>query len=57
MNKKPIFLDLDGVILDSEELILQQKEKKKEISWDDFFLLLTGIQYIKNQNQLIIPLK
>ena len=37
MKNKLLLLDLDGVILNSEELILQEREKNKEKTWYEFF--------------------
>lgn len=37
MKNKLLLLDLDGVILNSEELILQERKKNKEKTWDEFF--------------------
>ena len=32
-----ILLDYDGVILDSEERIVELKDQQPDLSWDDFF--------------------
>ena len=37
MDKDCVLIDLDGVILDSEELMLNEREKYQYLEWDDFF--------------------
>ena len=63
MYKNFTFLDLDGVILDSEERIVNQKEKNKELNWNDFFQtvdwfkLLNESKTINNSVEIIRELE
>lgn len=38
--EKKIFLDLDGVILDSEKRVVDLKKTYNDLSWDDFFNII-----------------
>lgn len=38
--EKKIFLDLDGVILDSEKRVVDLKKRYNDLSWDDFFNII-----------------
>ena len=50
-NKYKIFLDYDGVLLDSEELIIKyHKESNK--SWDDFFEQVNWLEVYQNSNEI-----
>ena len=31
------FIDLDGVILDSEERVVEMKKQNEKVSWNQFF--------------------
>lgn len=52
MYKDYTFLDLDGVILDSEERIIELKERNKEISWNDFFETLDWVNLLKDSKSI-----
>ena len=45
MENKKIFIDFDGVILDSEERILKQK-LSSNLDWDDFFQTVDWFQLL-----------
>lgn len=47
MNNKMIFIDFDGVIFNTEELIINKKNQNASISWDDFFRKLDWFQLMK----------
>lgn len=32
-----VLLDVDGVLIDSEERIVKRKEERKDLTWDEFF--------------------
>ena len=36
MLEKKIFIDFDGVIVDSEDRVIKRREKDNDISWDEF---------------------
>lgn len=63
MYKNFTFLDLDGVILDSEERIINLKEKNKELDWNNFFetvdwfKLLSESKTINNSVEIIRELE
>lgn len=57
MKNQILYLDLDGVILDSEERILKLKEEKdkeneKEISWDYFFEQVDWRKLLKESKEI-----
>jgi len=37
MQSDKIFIDFDGVIFDTEQRVVEQKNKNPNISWDEFF--------------------
>lgn len=37
MENKRIFIDFDGVIYDSEKLVVERKENFSQLTWDEFF--------------------
>lgn len=63
MYKDFTFLDLDGVILDSEERIIELKERNKDIGWNqlfenvDWFKLLKESKSINNSVEIIKELE
>lgn len=63
MNEKTIFLDLDGVILDTEERVVQLKNQRQDLEWDEFFeqldwqKLLSEAQEINGAIQIIRELQ
>lgn len=49
---KQIFLDFDGVILDSEQKILELKSKNQELSWDVFFEFVDWKKLLLDSNEI-----
>ena len=37
MSKQKIFIDFDGVIFDTEQRVVERKNLRPDISWNDFF--------------------
>ena len=37
MSKQKIFIDFDGVIVDTEQRVVERKNLRPDISWNDFF--------------------
>lgn len=37
MSKQNIFIDFDGVIFDTEQRVIERKNLKPDISWNNFF--------------------
>ena len=46
MAEKNIYLDLDGVILDSEKLVVARKNDYPNLSWNEFFENLNWINFL-----------
>lgn len=44
---KPIFIDFDGVIFDTEKRIQRKKQDLSNVGWDDFFAQLDWFKLIK----------
>ena len=51
-NNDIIFIDLDGVILDTEKIILNKKEENNTLSWDEFFECLNWEMVLSNASQI-----
>ena len=51
-NNGIIFIDLDGVILDTEKIILNKKEENNNLSWDEFFECLNWEMVLSNASQI-----
>ncbi len=45
LNEK-IFIDSDGVIVDSEDRVIERREKDNDISWDEFFEKIDWFQLL-----------
>ena len=50
-NDFKVFFDYDGVLLDSEQLIVQ-KQKESNLSWDDFFETLNWEELYRNASEI-----
>ena len=46
MLEKKIFIDFDGVIVDSEDRVIKRREKDNDISWDEFFEKIDWFQLL-----------
>lgn len=46
------FIDLDGVILDSQIRVLEKREKMKDLSWDAFFEVLDWDALLSESKQI-----
>lgn len=46
MAEKNIYLDLDGVILDSEKLVVTRKNDYPNLSWNEFFEIIKDGNFI-----------
>ena len=47
MNNKMTFIDFDGVIFNTEELIISKKNQNLSMSWDEFFKKLDWFELMK----------
>ena len=47
-----LYIDLDGVILNSEEKILQLKEKSNNLSWNNFFAELDWYKLLSESKEI-----
>lgn len=47
MFERPIFIDFDGVIFDTEKRVVQQKEQLPKISWEEFFATLDWFKLLE----------
>lgn len=52
MVEKTIFLDLDGVILDTEQRVLDLRKKQSALSWDDFFDIIDWKRLLFEANEI-----
>ena len=52
MKDKYTFIDLDGVILDSEQRVLEKRSKQNELTWDEFFEKLDWYTLLKESCQI-----
>lgn len=52
MAEKNIYLDLDGVILDSERLVVERKSNYPNLSWDEFFENLNWQELLKESKEI-----
>lgn len=52
MEDKYTFLDLDGVILDSEQRVMDLKLKNPELKWDAFFEQLDWIKLLRESQEI-----
>ena len=63
IDKKFKFIDLDGVILDSQQRVEEQKAKYKDLSWDiflnnlDWYSLLKEAVQINNSIDILLELQ
>ena len=46
MLDNKIFIDFDGVIVDSEDRVIKRREKDNDISWDEFFEKIDWFQLL-----------
>ena len=46
MSKQKIFIDFDGVIFDTEQRVVERKNLRPDISWNDFFEELDWFELI-----------
>ena len=46
MLDKKIFIDFDGVIVDSEDRVIKRREKDNDISWNEFFEKIDWFQLL-----------
>ena len=46
MLDEKIFIDFDGVIVDSEDRVIKRREKDNDISWDEFFEKIDWFQLL-----------
>lgn len=49
---KNLYIDFDGVILDSEEKILQLREKFNNLSWNDFFKEVDWVRLLSESKEI-----
>lgn len=54
---KKIFLDFDGVILDSEQRIIDLRNKNSSLSWEDFFAKIDWKLLYENSSEIDEALK
>ena len=47
MFERPIFIDFDGVIFDTEKRVIEQKEQLPKISWEEFFATLDWFKLLE----------
>lgn len=52
MAEKNIYLDLDGVILDSEKLVVARKNDYPNLSWNEFFENLNWPKLLKESKEI-----
>lgn len=50
MENKRIFIDFDGVIYDSEKLVVERKENFSQLTWDEFFEQLNWFDLLNEAN-------
>lgn len=50
MQKNKILIDFDGVILDTEERVVNMKKKNPNISWNEFFDQLDWFKLLQESN-------
>ncbi|HIT10142.1 MAG TPA: hypothetical protein IAC24_00885 [Candidatus Onthousia faecigallinarum] len=46
MSNRKIFLDFDGVIFDTEKRVLERKNQRPDISWNEFFEKLNWFELL-----------
>ena len=57
MEFNNIYLDFDGVLVDSEKRVVQYKEKQPNLSWDDFFEKLNWYSLLEESLEINDSLK
>ena len=50
MENKRIFIDFDGVIYDSEKLVVERKENFSQLTWNEFFEQLNWFDLLNEAN-------
>lgn len=50
MENKRIFIDFDGVVYDSEKLVVARKEELYQLTWDEFFEQLNWFDLLNEAN-------
>lgn len=50
MENKRIFIDFDGVIYDSEKLVVERKKNFSQLTWDEFFEQLNWFDLLNEAN-------
>ena len=50
MSKQKIFIDFDGVIFDTEQRVVERKNLRPDISWNDFFEELDWFELLDEAN-------
>lgn len=50
MENKRIFIDFDGVVYDSEKLVVARKEEFYQLTWDEFFEQLNWFDLLNEAN-------